>query len=172
MQRKSVRIYSFLLRRKNAKEQEGQIRKQEKDYNKNFYKFAKNACNGTLDTETVKPDFTPEQAFEFYSTRYSSPGEIDTSKLDWFVPVPAPTQSYNRSAIRPVEVKGILKSKAPNTAPGEDGLVYGVLAKLPSVHHFLATLYTKTNESCLAPAAWATSLVILAYKAGDTADPG
>ena len=88
------------------------------------------------------------------------------------MPVSEPTHGYDRSAIRPGDVKRILKKKSPNTAPGEDGLLYGVLEKLPSVHHFLATLYTKTNESCLAPSSWATSQVVLAHKAGDKADPG
>ena len=68
-------------------------------------------------------------------------------------------------------MKAILLSKTPNTAPGGDGLLYGILAKLPSVHHILATLYTKTHESSLAPASWASSLVVLAHKAGDLADP-
>ena len=122
---RAVRMYSFLLKRKKVKEQEGQIRKQEKEYKKDFFKFAKKACNGTLDSEPVKPDFTKEEAFEFYRFRYADPGEIDISKLDWFVKVPAPTHSYNRSAIRPGQVKGILKSKAPNTAPGEEAAVQG-----------------------------------------------
>ena len=102
---------------------------------------------------------------------YSSSGELDTSKLDWFVQVPASTQPYNQSAIKPCEVREILKRKTPNTVPGEDGLLYGVLARLPSVHHFLATLYTKTHETSVAPASWANSIVILLHKAGDETDP-
>ena len=46
-----------------------------------------------------------------------------------------------------------------------------VLAKLPYVHHFLATLYNKTDQSGLAPDAWVSRIVILAYKAGSTSDP-
>ena len=168
---KAVRIHAFLLKRTREKDEKGAIRKQEKAYRKNFFSFAKDACNGTLDTERVKPKFSNKEAFDFYQDRYANPGDIDFTKLDWFVSVPEPTQSYDRSAIRPGDVKRILKNKSPNTAPGEDGLLYGVLAKLPSIHHFLATLYSKINESCVAPESWATSLVVLAYKAGDEADP-
>ncbi len=82
-----------------------------------------------------------------------------------------PTSPYDRSAIRPSQIKRILKMKSPNSAPGEDGLLYGILYKLPSLHHVLATLFTKMNESCLAPASWARSTVILAHKGGEADDP-
>ena len=59
----------------------------------------------------------------------------------------------------------------PIYAPGEDGVLYGVLARLPSIHHILATLFTKINKSCLAPSSWASSLVVLAHKDGDPKDP-
>ena len=50
-------------------------------------------------------------------------------------------------------------------------MLYGVLARLPSIHHILATLFTKINKSCLAPSSWASSLVVLAHKDGDPKDP-
>ena len=40
-----------------------------------------------------------------------------------------------------------------------------------AVHHILATLYTRTNESCLASASWATSSMVLAYQGGSMEDP-
>ena len=147
---KAVKLYAFLLKVQKEKEGAGEIRRQENAYRKNFYKFSKEACNGTLGKEKEQPEFSQETANEYFKAKYSRPAEIDTRKLDWFVPVLPPTQPYNQSAIRPGQVKAILCSKAPNTSPGEDGLLYGILAKLPSVHHFLATLYSKTNESCLA----------------------
>ena len=47
----------------------------------------------------------------------------------------------------------------------------GALAKLPSIQHLLATLFTKTNEFSLAPVFWASSLVVVAYRDGDKIDP-
>ena len=67
--------------------------------------------------------------------------------------------------------KTIFNSKSPSTAPGEDGLMNGVLAKSPSVHHFLATHYTKTHESSLAPSSWAGCNIRLCHKAGSPTDP-
>ena len=68
-------------------------------------------------------------------------------------------------------MRDIIRGKSPTTAPGEDGLLYGVLGKLPSVHHFLATHYNKTDASSLAPKAWTGSLVKLLHKAGSTDEP-
>ena len=49
--------------------------------------------------------------------------------------------------------------------------MYGVLAKLPSVHHFLATQYNKTQDSSLAPKSWAGCRIVLCHKAGSIDDP-
>ena len=67
-------------------------------------------------------------------------------------------------------LKHIFKSKSSTSAPGEDGIMYGVLAKLPSTHYFLATLYNKLESCGSAPNIWANSNVILAYKGGVTSD--
>ena len=168
---KAVKLYAFLLKKSKEKEESNEIRKQENSYRKNFSKFAKEACSGTLGKEKVQPSFNKEDANRYYQAKYGQAAQIDVSKLNWFVPVSPPTHSYDQSVIKPAQVKAILTSKAANTAPGEDGLLYGVLAKLPSVHHILATLYTRTQESCLAPSSWSSSLVVLAHKDGDTADP-
>ena len=48
--------------------------------------------------------------------------------------------------------------------------MYGVLAKMPSTHYFLATLYNKLDECGIAPEIWANSIVVLAYKGGETDD--
>ena len=168
---KAVKLYAYLLRKEKRREEGSRIREQEKAYRKDFFSFAKDACNGTLGEERVQPQFSVEEANIFFPGRYSTPTVLDINKLDWMVSPPPPAIPYNQSAIRPSQVKNILKSKAPNKSPGEDGLLYGVLLRLPSIHHVLATLFTRTNESNLAPASWATSSVILAHKGGDPKDP-
>ena len=74
--------------------------------------------------------------------------------------------------ITPKDVKNILRNKSPNTCPGEDGLLYGILAKLPTTHHFLATLYNKTDKSGVAMDISTNCYLVLAHKAGDSSDPG
>ena len=67
-------------------------------------------------------------------------------------------------------VKNILKNKSATSAPGEDGIMYGVLAKMPCTHYFLATLYNKLDQSGEAPDVWSNSNVTLAFKDGLTND--
>ena len=67
-------------------------------------------------------------------------------------------------------MKNILKKKSATSAPGEDGLLYGVLKNLPSTHHFLDTEYNKIDESETAPDIFAKSNIILIHKRGDDSD--
>ena len=165
------RALSFLIRKDKEKKEKSATFKQESSYRKNFFKFAKAACNGTLDKEEAGPTFSKEDADAHYKGTYSKAVHIDSAKLDWFPEVEPPTVPYNSSPITPKEVRDIIRGKSPTTAPGEDGLLYGVLGKLPSVHHFLATHYNKTDASSLAPKAWTGSLVKLLHKAGSTDEP-
>ena len=90
------------------------------------------------------------EADEYYKNKYSKPVEIDPTKLNWFPSVSDPTVPYDNLSILPKDVKNILKNTSPNTCTGEDGLLYGILARLPTTHHFLATLYNKTDKSGVA----------------------
>ena len=73
----------------------------------------------------------------------------------------------------PSVIKGFLKSRPSNSSPGEDGVTYHHLKKLPSTHHFLATLFTKIMlHSHVPPSSWCTAKFITIHKNGDTSDPG
>ena len=66
----------------------------------------------------------------------------------------------------------MLKRCKSNSTPGPDGITYHHLKKLPSAHHFLATLYTKiltTSQQCLP--AWGSGKIILIHKKGDNSSP-
>lgn len=49
--------------------------------------------------------------------------------------------------------------------------MYGLLKKLPTTHHVLATLFTKLIHTGVPPQSWSKSSVTLIYKAGDTHKP-
>ena len=168
---RAVKLHAFLLKKKKEREGRDRVRREEKFYRKDFYRFAKEACGGTLFEQKIQPAFGKEVADEYFNGKYGAPKVLDESKLDWMEAPPPPTTPYDRSAIRPCQIKRILKMKRPNSSPGEDGLLYGILYRLPSLHHILATLLTKMNESCLAPASWARSQVVLAHKGGEADDP-
>ena len=80
--------------------------------------------------------------------------------------------AWTQGPIRPRDIRKLLNSKKPTSAPGPDGLMYGMLRKLPSTHHILATLFTKLIFTGEPPKSWSKSTVTLIHKAGDTDDPG
>ena len=45
---KAVKLHAFLLKRQREKEGRNRVRREEKFYRKNFYRFAKEVCEGTL----------------------------------------------------------------------------------------------------------------------------
>ena len=75
--------------------------------------------------------------------------------------------------IRPKDIKQVLGSKSSNSAPGPDGISYGILKKLPSIHHFLATLYSKLllNQNPTPPSTWTEAKVILLHKKDSLDNP-
>ena len=145
--------------------------KHEKLFKTKFFKFAKSACNGTLDSDLPGPEFSKADADKFFFERYSREVPIDITKLDWFSVPNQQEAPYPETTITPKLVKQILWNKNADTAPGEDGLLCGVLARLPSVHHFLATLYNKIDAEGIAPSTWACCNMTLCLKAGSPKDP-
>ena len=66
------------------------------------------------------------------------------------------------SRVTPSIIKNIFKRKSATSAPGEDGIMYGVLAKMPSTHYFLATLYNRLDSrvATIEPAVLISSLTV------------
>ena len=88
--------------------------------------------------------------------------------------MPAPTiqHEFDISPITPGAIKRMLRKCKSNSTPGPDGISYHHLKKLPSTHHFLATLYTKIlTTSQLCPPAWGSGKIILIHKKGDNSSP-
>ena len=144
----------------------------EKRYRGNFYDFSKNACNGTLLKTPLRPTFSENDANYYFEGKYSVPNIIDPNALNWFpyINVDFPDRhEFDTSPIKPRAVKTVLRNKKATSAPGHDGLMYGMLKSLDSVHHFLATLYNRILESGDPPESWSESKVILIHKSGDTA---
>ena len=78
---KALKHYNFLLIKSREKAQKSMKVKHEKLYKTKFFKFAKAACNGSLDQEAPGPEFSKVQADTFFSTRYSRAAPIDLTQL-------------------------------------------------------------------------------------------
>ena len=95
------------------------------------------------------------------------------TKLNWFPHIPVPSKKqFDTSHVKPRDIKNLLRNKKSTSAPGEDNITYGILAKLSSTHHFLATLFSKLLLTHDPPDMWSSSKVILIHKKGNTNEPG
>ena len=96
--------------------------------------------------------------------KYSKTVDIDPEKLSWFHKVDLPREEYDLSPYTDKDIEEALKQKSPNSAPGDDHILYEYLKKLPSIHNFLATLFTGIRDTSEAPDAWSSSRIILIPK--------
>ena len=67
------------------------------------------------------------------------------------------------------DVTRTLKSKTQTSTPGDDQILYAYLTNLPSIHSFLATMFTQIRDTGEAPESWGRSNIILIAK-GDEID--
>ena len=94
--------------------------------------------------------------------------------IDKVMPAPDPDEMtpFDLSAITPGSLKRILAKRSSNSSPGDDGITYHHLKKMPSTHHFLATLFSKILlEKQTAPDSWCEAGIKLVFKGGDKRSP-
>ena len=168
----ALRHYDYLLKEQKLKAEASEIKKQEKDFKKNFHKFAKETTKGSYNKPKVKPTFTREEANRFYREKYSTENTIDLSKLSWFPQVEEPRVPYDLTPYTQDDITKTLKQKSQNSAPGDDEIIYRYLSKLPSTHTFLATLFTSIRDKSQAPQTWASSKIILLSKDDENKETG
>jgi hypothetical protein len=86
---------------------------QEKKFNQNKFKFAKEIVNGTFGKESVKPAFSEQTANTHFPNTYSQPREINLPDLHWFPPIlTSPLDNdfepFDNSHFKPRDVKSVL----------------------------------------------------------------
>ena len=113
-----------------------------------------------------------DEADKFYHERYTRAKSLNLDNLNWFPWLPNSNEScFNMDAIRPKHIKEMLRAKKPTSAPGDNGILHGLLRKLPTTHRFMATMFTKQLHHGDPPDSWANSRVTLIHKGGDPKDP-
>ena len=169
---KALRNHNYLVKEQRVKSEAREIRDQEKAYQNNFFKFAKEITNGTFGKKPLEPTFSCDEANKFYKEKYSTAVTVNPSELTWFPKVSQPTIPYDLSPYTATMVKEALTKKHAHSAPGDDGILYEYLKKMPGTHALLAELFTNLRDSSEAPDSWASSRVTLIPKDNeDTEDP-
>ena len=170
----SIRYHNHIKKEQKKRDERNSSKHQEKMYRDNFWEFSKKLCKGELDKKVIKPTFSKETADIFYSKTYSVPVEFNVDGLNWFPYLHTPHSKFqfNNGYVKPKDIKNILRAKKSTSAPGPDGITYGILRKLPSTHHFLATLYSRIiRNSPQTPTLWQLSNVSLIYKRNEPSNP-
>ena len=165
--KESIRMYSYLLKINKENNELKEKKNQEKSYQQNFFKTAKDVTNGVFGEEESGPTFSKTTADKFYKERYETPVDINTNDLKWFLDVEKPTVDYNLSPYTPKDIRNVLRKKDSNSAPGYDEIVYEYLNKMPFLHQALATSFTRIRDEGIAPDAWGASKIILLKKVKD-----
>jgi len=172
--RQAVRVHNYLKKQHAQRKEVKTTTYLETQYRKNFWSFASKCSDGTLNEQTKRPTFSQQTANLYYPSTYSVIHPMDIEQTRWFPYIPEPDghfKPYNVNPIRPGDVKKILANKKATSAPGPDGLMYGLFNKLPATQHFMGTLFTKIMESGDPPETWSNSNVSLIYKSNSTDNP-
>lgn len=151
-------------------------RHQEREFRSNPWSFSKSVCCPN-DNRTA-PTFSQTDCEAYFNQVFSGSSCSYTSLPSWVeevCPPPTPNDSlveFDLSPITPGYIKGMLKKCSSKSAPGDDGITYHHLKKLPSAHHFLATLFSKILlSSHQPPTSWCSAKTILIHKKGDPGMP-
>ena len=172
----ACKAVSELKKREKKRQDEKTTAFQEKKFNSNRYKFAKEIVNGTFGANSVNATFDKVKADQHYPDTYSIPRDINLEDLHWYPPALTSPQNvdfkpFDSSPIRPRDIRKVLMNSNKNSAPGPDGVPFSVLLKLESTHHILSTLFTKVQALGAPPTSWGESVVKLIHKKGEASDP-
>ena len=104
------------------------------------------------------PYFTAETAYAYFKElTYSINSQALPERIDQAMPPPDSEEliDFDLTAVTLGAIKSVLKKWPSNSSQGENGITYHHLKKLPSTHHFLATLFSKILlEDHSAPESW------------------
>ena len=147
--------------------------KQERAFKKNPWSFAKSVCCSKV---LVQPTCGPEACFNYFKASFDISNGLEyTSFPSWIVDVMPQSNldvQFDMSPITPGLIKKILSKLSNSSAPGPDKIRYSHLKRLPSCHHFLATLFSKIIlEDYHAPLIWCKGDLRLIHKDGDAGSP-
>ncbi len=118
-----------MAKQQKKQERSNASKHQEKLYHDNFWEFSKKITQGTFDKESHKLTFTKAEAGDYYPHMHSTAPVFDTTHLNWFPHLNESIDSdpFAMSPIKPKEIKAILSVKKSSSAPGPDGITYGIL---------------------------------------------
>jgi hypothetical protein len=138
-------------------------------YLQNFYNYANGVVAGTIGDGDDSPQFPVEIANRYYPEKYKVPVRLQQGQISWYPYLPKEKfgHAFDISPIDPGLVKKVLSSKKAPLLLGPDELMHGVLLRLPSIHTFLATSFSRLLLEDPDPSAkWCQSKIDKCIKMG------
>ena len=137
----ACRAYSRCVKAKKKLAFESGVHSQERSFKSNPWHFAKKIYQGNA-TKEQEPTFNAELALSYFQVVCTDDKKY--SELPPWVSrvMPPPDDdsllSFNMSAITPGQIKCLLKNQSSSSSPGDDGITYHHLKKMPLTHNYLA----------------------------------
>ena len=163
---RAIKAVSCLKKEIKRRQHQKDAFHQESLYRRNFFRFAKLATNGQLGKRQMEPSFSKRDADVHYWKTYESCQSPVERDWTWFPRIKTPSVPFDLSPVTPAIVKATLKRANSNGAAGFDGISFSLLTKLPSIHHILATLFTKVLQFGCPPSSWSQAKIKLIHKGG------
>ena len=164
--RSAVKVISNLKKKKRKEEDHKSKRYQENAFHKNFFSFAKDTVLGVFGVKKSQPEFGRDEANIHLQSTYGR--RTEKGKCDWFTELPRDKFNipFNEVNITGAHVRQVLAKTKKTSAPGPDGIPFGVLFKLEAVHEMLAAMFNKCIQLGTCPSYWCESKVVLCHKKG------
>ena len=147
------------------------MKKQEKAFKRNPWKFSKSVCEDKPDTPLSFSLTTCHKYFESIYSKSKVTYNGLPDRVHNVMPVPDITEKFDMFPVTTRLIKHTLKKFSFNSSPGPDKITYLHLRNLPSTHYFLATLFSKIlGNPHEVPRSWFQAEIILIPK-GDPSQP-
>jgi hypothetical protein len=132
----AIRSHSHLKRIHEQAQSDKIATFQEWSFLRNFYNFAKEAVAGAIGGGGDLPEFPVKVVNRYYPEKYQVLVRLQQGHLSWFPYLLEDKfgHAFDMSPITPSLVRKVLSSKKATSSPGPDGLMYGILLRLPSTH--------------------------------------
>ena len=159
------RIYSTLMIQKELKKENGkelhaqEVRNNMKLLRRNPKKLSQKIWGGSL--SSTPPSVDADAASAFFSSLFAA-SSTDTSTPDWLsAPFAANLSSVPTFSV--TDIRRALRKTRNSSAPGLDGVTYGLIKALPWLHHLLAHLFSLLAAQSQVPIVWRHSVTVLLH---------
>ena len=158
-----VRQQSKLKKTSRQQTQYTNTKKVRQQCHRQFWKFAKELLDDNQ-AANVKPQFTEDQAVEFFTSTYKSQPQV-FEKPTWMPSPDPPTTPFDDSPISLTEIQATVKRSNSSSSPSSfDQITYRIFKRCPSLCRALLDLFQQCWCTSSVPDSWKHAAIKLIGK--------